>query len=502
MKNVFKLKDIGGLEEYTLIRMKEYHDEVKKFKDIFCSHRFLCFILWYLLKYRNSQEHCIYSVINVLHISLGKRSLRFTAFYRMLKECVEEHQDSYLNGIEDLLDQINANTIEELLDFLEYDICREEAAAQDTETLLCLGKIEIIKLQMYSQKLKGAGQDYSVFLKYFTPEKIKYYLDEYVIGQEEAKKIISVAVYSHYKRICYPNQKLNKTNVLMIGPTGCGKTEIIRALTRIINVPVVLTDVSGLVATPYKGRNKEDILLELYQKAKGNLAVAEKGIVFLDEFDKLIKPVYSKTQNINDEMQAQMLGLFEGTEVELKVNNEKIIMNTSNILFICAGAFEGLEGDDEGNKNKRPFGFHAGEDEKEKTDRDPDFDVVNSLIRYGMKPELAGRIGEIVFLKLLTKEELLDIMTEPENSIINQYKKEFMYIDQVELEFEDEVLEDIAEQVTNMKIGARGISTILNDILQEALFEIPGSNIKKVVVVKDRQNGEIRVEKRESSKNV
>ena len=329
------------------------------------------------------------------------------------------------------------------------------------------------------------------------PHKIKATLDEYVIGQEYAKKVMSVAVYNHYKRVATDTMDeiaIEKSNMLMIGPTGCGKTYLVKTLAKLLDVPLAIADATSLTEAGYIGDYIESVVSKLLAAADNDVEKAEHGIIFIDEIDKIAKKKNTNQRDVSGEaVQQGMLKLLEGADVEVPIGaNSKNAMvplttvNTRNILFICGGAFPDLENIIKERLNKQAsIGFYA--DLKDKYDDDPHIlekVTVEDLRSFGMIPEFIGRLPVIFTLKGLTKESLVKILKEPKNAIIRQYQK-LLAMDEVELSFDDEALEAIAELALEKKTGARALRAIIEEFMLDIMYEIPkDDNIGKVRITR------------------
>lgn len=362
---------------------------------------------------------------------------------------------------------------------------------------LCLGIIEEEKSSNVSPKRSSAGSKSKPLPK---PAEIKAMLDEYVVGQDSAKITLSVAVYNHYKRIYCSHKSdvdIQKSNVVLLGPTGVGKTMLAQTLAKILDVPFAIADATTLTEAGYVGEDVENILLRLIQAADFDVSKAERGIIFIDEIDKISRKSENRsiTRDVSGEgVQQALLKIVEGTVSDVPPqggrkhpNQEFIQINTANILFICGGAFDGMREIVENRLGRATVGYNAPTLSAAERKKGADLHKVTQqdIIKYGLIPELVGRLPVITVLDPLDKEALVRILTEPKNALTKQYKKLFEY-DGVELEFTPEALDAIAEKAAALQNGARGLRSVTEKIMNGYMFDIPSNpETKKLVITKE-----------------
>lgn len=365
------------------------------------------------------------------------------------------------------------------------------------------------------------SKEHSIPGSLLSPKQLKKELDQYVIGQERAKKVFSVAVYNHYKRLESQfkqsssldniDVELSKSNILLIGPTGSGKTLMAQTLARTLNLPIAICDATSLTEAGYVGEDVENILTRLYHAADMDIKKAQKGIIFIDEIDKIsrLSENRSITRDVSGEgVQQALLKIIEGSVVNFSAtggrkhpNQEFVQIDTSNILFICGGAFDGLNDIIKRRCNQNILGF--GEEKKTKSEQEDLLHLVepDDLVSYGLIPELIGRLHVITTLENITKEAMIQILTKPKNALIKQYQKLFK-MDNVDLVFQKEAIEEIAELAISRKTGARGLRAIIEEFSTDIMFELPELKGYEIVITKDcviKKSEPLKIKKKKNS---
>ena len=367
--------------------------------------------------------------------------------------------------------------------------------AGPNDTYICDECVEVCSEIIEEEMAYDENDSWTPFsdINLLKPEEIKEFLDDYVIGQDEAKKVLSVAVYNHYKRIMAQRDlgvELNKSNILMLGPTGCGKTLLAQSLAKILNVPFAIADTTALTEAGYVGEDVENILLKLIQAADYDIERAEYGIIYLDEIDKITRKSEnpSITRDVSGEgVQQALLKIVEGTVANVPPqggrkhpHQELIQIDTTNILFICGGAFEGIDKIIEKRIDQKSIGFNAEIAEKHEDDVDKLLAQVlpQDLVKFGLIPELVGRVPVTVSLEMLDHDALIRILTEPKNAIVKQYQK-LLELDGVKLVFDDSALNEIADISLKRKTGARGLRAIMENTMMDIMYRAPSDETLK-----------------------
>ena len=367
--------------------------------------------------------------------------------------------------------------------------------AGPNDTYICDECVEVCSEIIEEEMAYDENDSWTPFsdINLLKPEEIKEFLDDYVIGQDEAIKVLSVAVYNHYKRIMAQRDlgvELNKSNILMLGPTGCGKTLLAQSLAKILNVPFAIADATALTEAGYVGEDVENILLKLIQAADYDIERAEYGIIYLDEIDKITRKSEnpSITRDVSGEgVQQALLKIVEGTVANVPPqggrkhpHQELIQIDTTNILFICGGAFEGIDKIIEKRIDQKSIGFNAEIAEKHEDDVDKLLAQVlpQDLVKFGLIPELVGRVPVTVSLEMLDHDALIRILTEPKNAIVKQYQK-LLELDGVKLVFDDSALNEIADISLKRKTGARGLRAIMENTMMDIMYRAPSDETLK-----------------------
>jgi len=358
---------------------------------------------------------------------------------------------------------------------------------------------EIMNGSISDDDTTNTKEETTTEIKLRTPAELKAILDEYVIGQERAKKVLSVAVYNHYKRIFRRHEidddtELNKSNVLLIGPTGSGKTLLAQTISKYLDVPLAIADATSLTEAGYVGDDVENVVTRLVQAADGDIKKAERGIIFIDEVDKVARMSENRsiTRDVSGEgVQQALLKIVEGSVVNVPPKGgrkhpgqDALQVDTTNILFICGGAFDGLEDIIKKKQGANILGFNQGKNSKKENEKVLSKVEADDLVKYGLIPELIGRLHMLATLNEITEDDMVHILTEPKNALIKQYIKLFE-MDDVKLEFEKPALKELARLAIERKTGARGLRSILEDIMLDIMFDLPKYKNKTITISKE-----------------
>jgi ATP-dependent Clp protease ATP-binding subunit ClpX len=354
---------------------------------------------------------------------------------------------------------------------------------------------------LFGDELSTKENEEDEELRELTPKELKNFLDDFVIGQDDAKKTLAVAVYNHYKRISKQKDidtEISKSNILLIGPTGSGKTLLAQSIAKFLDVPIAIADATTLTEAGYVGEDVENIITKLYQAADFDIKKTQKGIIFVDEIDKIARAGENRsiTRDVSGEgVQQALLKIIEGSTINIPPkggrkhpNQEFIQIDTSNILFICGGAFDGLEDIIQRRLGGNTLGFGHTKKGKEEKENLLSYVEPDDLVAYGLIPELIGRLHIIATLKKHSIKDMIRILTEPKNSLIKQYQALFE-LDNVKLTFEEDALEEIAKKALERKTGARGLRSILEDILLDIMFELPEFEGYEIIITKEVVDG-------------
>ena len=471
-----KDKNIDAYSKALLDKKTEYNEELKKPKTV---HEMSD-------EERKQAEKTMSSALDMLRKERGQKTIaEEEQFYEDQKTNLVSTDDDFTTSS---IESEQSNDALNLVHAMLQDMSNDDQEAD---------KKSVVEEKKKETKEKKKTKEFSI-KDIPPPHRIKAMLDEYVIGQERAKKVMSVAVYNHYKRVFAPqdgNIEIEKSNMLMIGPTGSGKTYLVQTLARLLDVPLAITDATSLTEAGYIGDDIESVVSKLLAAADNDVERAEHGIIFIDEIDKIAKKKNTNQRDVSGEaVQQGMLKLLEGSDIEVPVGaNSKNAMvpletvNTRNILFICGGAFPDLTDIIKERLNKTAsIGFQA--DLKDKYDGDKNLlsqVTLEDLRTFGMVPEFLGRLPIVFTLESLNEDMLVEILKEPKNAILKQYKR-LLELDEVKLEFDDDALRSIARKALEKDTGARALRSIIEDFMLDIMYEIPkDSSIGEVIITKD-----------------
>lgn len=496
------------LSEYIFNAINEYTKNTGNSMDSLVAIEYISLLKKYIEQKSNDEDNKYMVLLNLIKGSIDTNANGVVQTDLNFTELITKDPDNFLSTHYLLIKHRLDNSIiydillffkYNLLSFVRYNECEEKYNKELKIIDETLAKVEELIEDEEDEEENSAASKMSEdlnervnkFLEEYKPYKIKEYLDKYIIGQEEAKKIVSTSIYNHMIAISHPELNLKKNNLLMVGPSGCGKTEIMRVLSKILPVPLSIFDTSGMSQNGWKGDKKvKDAVKELVLKTE-DISSAQHGIIFLDEFDKMCRPSFTSSgENVSVHIQGEILAMIEGSTVEVSLAGEDVIgltelVDTKNILFICAGAFDGIENIVKKEKNKSAA-IGIGAQLKDTSIEIKASDITKeTIIKFGVTPELAGRLTITTVLNKLTKENMYDILTKCEDNVIDELKAIVKTGYGVDIEINEQAIKTLIDKLC-MDVGARGLRSIIFEYFNDILFDISSkNNIKKITVGKD-----------------